>query len=294
MITNNHTVDEMVLETLHSVRALLGMEVAFVSEFKKGRRIFRYVDSSSDAIPVRVGASDPLEDSYCQRVVDGRLPELIQDAARLPNARALPVTAALPVGAHLSVPIRFSDGQIYGTFCCFSRTPDYTLNERDIRTIRLFADMTARYIEQQVAEEGVRRELVARHEAVLNEERFTIVYQPIIHVARDRIDGYEALTRFLAEPVRTPDVWFNEAAEIGHQQALELAVIKKALQGLPHFPDDTYLSINASPATILHGTLDSVLAGYPYERLMLEVTEHASVNDYSRSPLPWRRCGSEV
>ena len=282
MTINKHTVDETVLETLHSVRTLLGMEVAFISEFKGGRRIFRHVDSDNSEIPVQVGASDPLEDSYCQRVVDGRLPELIQDARRNPEALTLPATEFIPVGAHLSVPIRFGDGHIYGTFCCFSRTADHTLNDRDIRAMRLFADVTAKYIEEQVVEENLRQELMDRHEAVLKGERFAIVYQPIVDIARGRVIGYEALTRFLDEPIRTPDAWFKEAAQIGLQEELELAAIRKALRGLSHFPDDTYLSINASPETILAGALDSALVGHPYERLMLEVTEHVSVDDYSR------------
>jgi len=95
-----------------------------------------------------VNASDPLEDSYCQRVVDGRLPELIQDAFELPEANALPVTRALPVRAHLSVPIRLSDGRVYGTFCCFSSTPDATLGDRDLALVKIFADLTARHIER--------------------------------------------------------------------------------------------------------------------------------------------------
>lgn len=282
MASYKHSVDETVLETLHSVRTLLGMEVAFVSEFKGGRRIFRHVDSECNAIPVKVGSSDPLEDSYCQRVVDGRLPELIQDAMQNSEACTLASTKSVPVGAHLSVPIRFGNGRIYGTFCCFSRTPDYTLNDRDIRALRLFADVTAKYIEEQVIEENSRQELIDRHEAVLKRERFAIVYQPIVDIVRRKTVGYEALTRFLDDPARPPDLWFKEAARIDLQEELELAVIRKALRGLPYFPADTYLSINTSPETILGGALDSVLVGCPYERLMLEVTEHVSVDDYSK------------
>ncbi|MCG2578055.1 EAL domain-containing protein [Dechloromonas sp. XY25] len=260
---------------------MLGMEVAFISEFKDGRRVFRYVDSQEGAVPLCVGASDPLEESYCQRVTDGRLPELICDATQNPEALTLPVTTALPVGAHLSVPIRFADGQIYGTFCCFSTYPDSTFNERDIRAMRLFAEVAGKLLERQVSEDEVRNELVTRLRAVLDGERFTMVYQPIIHVAQNKIVGYEALTRFSAEPVRTPDQWFNEAAVVGLQEELELAVIKKALQGLARLPPDAYLSLNVSPETLLKGSVASVLEGYPFERLILEVTEHASVSDYS-------------
>lgn len=281
MTANLRSADEMVMATLHSVRTLLGMEVAFVSEFKEDRRVFRYVDATANSVPVCVGASDPLEDSYCQLVVNGRLPELIRDATQIPAALTLPVTTALPVGAHLSVPIRFSDGHVYGTFCCFSRSPESTLNDRDIGVMRLFADIAGKLLEQQVVEEQVRQEVVARLQTVLDAGCFYIVYQPIIHVSQDKIVGYEALTRFSAQPVRTPDVWFDEAAAVGFEEALELAVIRKALQGLRHFPDGTYLSLNVSPETLLKGSLGPVLEGYPFERLMLEVTEHASISDYA-------------
>lgn len=281
MTANHRSSHEIVMETLHSVRTLLGMEVAFVSEFRDGRRVFRYVDSEEGAPAVCVGASDPLEESYCQRVLDGRLPELIRDATKIPEALTLPVTMALPVGAHLSVPIRFSDGQIYGTFCCFSTFPESTLNDRDIRTMRLFAEVTGKLLEEQVAEESARNELVTRLRAVLDDERFTTVYQPIVHVAQLKVVGYEALTRFSAEPVRTPDHWFNEAAVVGLQEELELAAITKALQGLAHLPEGAYLSLNVSPNTLLMGSVASVLEGYPFERLILEVTEHVSVSDYS-------------
>ncbi|TDR76436.1 sensor domain-containing phosphodiesterase [Paludibacterium purpuratum] len=283
MDAKHSTVDETIMDTLHSVRTLLGMQIAFISEFKDGRRIFRFVDSAEDLPPlVCVGNSDPLEESYCQRVVDGRLPELIRDARQNAEAMTLPVTAALPVGAHLSVPIRFSDGHVYGTFCCFSLAPDATLNERDIRTLRLFAEMTCKLMEQQIEQSHSHQLIVDRLQDTLDAERFNIVYQPIIHIAQHRIVGYEALSRFSAEPIRSPDIWFNEAAEVGLQEALELATIRKALQGLIRFPDDTYMSLNASPATILKGSLDALLADYPLDRLMLEVTEHTSVDDYAQ------------
>lgn len=281
MTANHHSSQEVLLETLHSVRTLLGMEVAFIAEFREGRRIFRYVDSQEDAVPLCVGASDPLEDSYCQRVVDGRLPELIQDATRNLEALTLPVTMALPVGAHLSVPIRFSDGHIYGTFCCFSTFPDYTLNDRDIRTLRLFAEVTGKLLERQVIEEEARDLIISRLRSVLDAELFTMVYQPIVRIAQRQIVGYEALTRFSAEPMRTPDLWFNEAAAVDLQEELELAVIRKALQGLAHIPEDVYLSLNVSPETLLKGSVASVLEGYPLERLVLELTEHTSIRDYS-------------
>lgn len=277
---SDHASDRVVIESLRSVRSLLDMEVAFVSEFKSGQRVFRYIDSGRPDIPLAVGGSDPLEESYCQRVVDGRLPQVIQNACEVEEALTLPATRALPVGAHVSVPIRFSDGHVYGTYCCFSTYPDYKLGDRDLRTMRLFADMVGKVIEHQVAMEHARDEVVTRLRSALDSDGFISVYQPIFNVAEETVVGYEALTRFLVEPVRSPDLWFIEAASVDLQEELELAAIRKALRGFDYFPDGTYVSLNASPATILKGGIAGLLADYPADRLMLEITEHVSISDY--------------
>jgi hypothetical protein len=48
------------------------------------------------AAPSSPGDCAPLEQGYCQRVVDGRLRELIADTARVPAAPLLPETQATP------------------------------------------------------------------------------------------------------------------------------------------------------------------------------------------------------
>ncbi|MDX6234753.1 MAG: hypothetical protein QOH68_3871, partial [Nocardioidaceae bacterium] len=140
-----HRAGDALRGLVRAAREHLGMDVSFISEFTGGDRVFRVVDSAGRS-PVAVGGSDPLEATYCQRVVDGRLPELIHDPMALPAAVELPVTAALPVGAHMSVPLRLSDGRVYGTFCCFRYDPDETLTERDLAVLRVFADVASSYL----------------------------------------------------------------------------------------------------------------------------------------------------
>ncbi|MFQ4136379.1 EAL domain-containing protein [Nodosilinea sp. PGN35] len=280
--TGEGAIDEVVLDALCAIRLHLDMEVAFVSEFAEGRRWFRYVDSALEIVPIAVGGSDPLELSYCQRVVDGRLPELIQDAAQFPAALELAVTTALPVGAHLSVPIRLTNGQIYGTFCCFSTRPNLTLGDRDLAIMHLFADFTARQIRRELETERIRREMAQRVTTVLNPEAFTIVYQPIVRLSDNRVVGFEALTRFWSRPIRSPDVWFAEATQVGLSEELEMAAIAKALGGLAQLPDDVYVAINVSPDNILNGAIHRALGQTPLQRVVLEVTEHVAIPDYSQ------------
>ncbi len=273
-------IEEILQDALSSVRRHLGLEIAFISEFSAGRRFFRYVDAAAPAqCPVRVGNSDPLEQSYCQRVVDGRLPELMNDARQNAQALTLPVTTQLPVGAHLSVPIRLN-GEVFGTFCCFSQTPRTSLDERDVAVMRLYADFVGRLLERTVREQRQALERQDRIRRVIDEGLFHPVYQPIVLINNHALVGHEALTRFSAEPRRSPDQWFTEAAQAGLAVELEVATLRKALADFARLPPDTYLSLNVSPQAIVEGSVLAALQACPADRLVLEVTEHASIGDY--------------
>ncbi len=270
-------------DILHAVREHLKMEVAFVSEFVDGQRVFRYVDSSWSRNPVRIGEGGPLQDSYCQRVVDGRLPELINDARSNPTAAELEATFAIPVGAHMSVPIRLSDGTIYGTFCCFSRSADTSLNLRDLNVMRVFADLASKMIDRERVSNRNLHEIHARILHVLRGDALQLVYQPIYDLEYATIAGFESLSRFSAMPTRSPDIWFSDAHAVGLGVELELKAIETALQVLPRLNDGLDLSVNASPETILDPRFEKLLSGMDrVSHLVLEITEHAAVERYEQ------------
>ncbi|WP_322742688.1 sensor domain-containing phosphodiesterase [Synechocystis salina] len=279
--SNDDDVD-LVYDALRAVRSHLKMEVAFISEFAFGKRYFRYVDAISESPPITVGDSNPLEESYCQQIVNGNLPEIIPDAWLIPAAMNFPVTKALPVRAHISVPIRFSGGQIYGTFCCFSSKPDHSLDERDLLMMRTFADFASRQIERRIVSKIACKEKFERVRFVLDTSAYRIVYQPIYNFEEERIVGFESLTRFSHSLARSPDVWFTEAEEVGLGEELEMAVIKKAILALHHLPQHAYVSLNLSPDNIANGAIARVLENVPLDRIVLEVTEHTAVSDYSK------------
>jgi GAF domain-containing protein len=142
---SHEQVDRSVREVLKLMRDHLAMDVAFVSHFSEGRRFFRQIDASDSYWRDSEGNSDALERSFCQRVVDGRLPQLITDVRKLPNFAELPRTP-VPIGAHLSVPIVLPNGDIYGTLCCFSTAPNERLTQRDLKRLKMAADLTARLV----------------------------------------------------------------------------------------------------------------------------------------------------
>lgn len=265
---------------LHAIRTHLDMDVAFISEMVDGRRVFRHVDARPGNDLVQVGNSDPLEDSYCQRVIDGRLPELMTDACLNAEALSLPVTRALPVGAHLSVPIRLGDGQVYGTFCCFSHAPDSSLTSRDLAMMRVLAEMVAEQIHEELSTRQAIQVLDQRIDTVLESGGLQMVYQPIFDVQTNRAIGFESLARFSSDPYRSPDVWFSEAAMVKRELELESQAIRIALGALPQLPPEVYVAVNASPEMIVKGDVAGMLEGLPLDRIVVEVTEHQAVERY--------------
>jgi EAL domain-containing protein (putative c-di-GMP-specific phosphodiesterase class I) len=261
------------------IRCHLGMEVSFVAEFADGQRVFRHVSAQAGCAVVP-GGSDPLEATYCQRLVDGRLPELIADTAAVPEAAGLAVTEALQIGAYLGVPLRLSGGRIYGTLCSFSHEPDLSLNERDLNMLRAFAEIAAAQIEAQLDAERARQERIEGIMEVIARDSVMMVYQPIYGIDEGRAVGVECLARFPDCEKRPPSDWFAEAAEVGLGVELELFAVRRALAALPYLPAEVYLAVNLSPAAILSGEVEDVLAGVPDGRLVIEITEHEAILDY--------------
>ena len=264
---------------LDAVRRHLGMEIAFTSRFVEERREFTHI-SAAIPVPSAPGDSEPLDQSYCWHILNGRLPELIQEAAQIPFAHTLPITMALPVGCHISVPLRLKDGSVYGSFCCLSRAPDHSLTQRDLATVRAFADLAIGQIELERDAQAERRACVARIEESLASRQPTIHLQPI-HRLDDGVPvGAEALARFPDCRERPPSAWFEEAFEVELGVELELAAVRQALTALPYLAPGQYLSVNLSPPTILSGRVEPVISAIGGRGLVLEVTEHHRVDDY--------------
>lgn len=139
-------IDQNVKDVLHGLREHLKMDVIFVSEIYNGQRMFKHVDHHADKALIETGGGSSLELSFCQCVLDGRLPPLVHDAAEHIESAKLPATP-FRVGAHLSTPIILADGQIYGTLCCFSTEPDPSLRDTDLRKLALVAKHMARRID---------------------------------------------------------------------------------------------------------------------------------------------------
>ncbi|MET0231267.1 MAG: EAL domain-containing protein, partial [Rhodanobacteraceae bacterium] len=86
--------------------------------------------------------------------------------------------------------------------------------------------------------------------------------------------------RFSDARTRSPDLFFTEAIEADLGFDLEIAVMRKALCSLAQLPRKTYLAVNVSPQTAASPDLARLCTRHAADRIVLEITEHSSVDDY--------------
>lgn len=262
-------------------REQLGLALVAVGQFRGDKEVWRYLDGDGDSFGIHPGGEISLEETYCQRVMESRLPNLIRDTRRDERVRDLPITQGAGIGAYLGVPITFPNGESYGMLCCLSRHAEPQLGERDLRLLRILAGMLAQELEREERQTAVWRGQRERIRHVLGGNGLSVVLQPIVGLADGRVVAAEALSRFADQPLRSPDAWFAEAAAVGLGVELELAAIRVALSRLGDVPADARLSINISAAALLAPGLAEALEAAPGGRLALELTEHARVDDYA-------------
>ncbi len=141
---------ETIEDMLRDVRQAFDMDVAFVSKFDGDRLVFKALEGDAESFGWREGESFPIDESYCKRVLDGRIPDVVTDAKGEDATKDLRVTSEADMGSYCAVALVLSDGRLYGTLCCVSHAPDPELRERELGIM----ERTARWLVEQLERRG--------------------------------------------------------------------------------------------------------------------------------------------
>lgn len=129
----------------------------------------------------------------------------------------------------------------------------------------------------------VNSRMATRISETVADRGFRPVYQPIYALDDGRLLAVEALTRFDSPPDQPPNVWFDQATHAGMEVELDLATAQAALDGAAEqLPAEVALHVNVTPATLRDTRLLDLLAAYRHRQLVIEITEHAVIDDYPR------------
>ena len=280
---------------LDFARLHLNMDVAWMSVFVDGRQVFQRVSALPDDKAPKAGSSAALAGSYCIRVLDGRLRSLVPNARRDLVSRDLQVTEDLNIGAYIGVPIYRAGSQLHGMLCCISHRPRTDIGERESAIMELLAQMLGDLAERSAlfgASVHDTRDRIVN--AIAGHGRH-LALQPIVDIRRGAAIAVEALSRFDSPP--TPDAWFSDAVSVKLGIDLELACAQTALDIMGRSDLPSLLSVNLSPDALLSPLCTPLLEQVDRSHLIIEITEHAPVQDYAalaKALAPHRDAGAQV
>jgi hypothetical protein len=272
---------QVIDELLNAARVALDMELAFLSHIEGDEQHFEYVFGTPRSLRLEKGARVPAAGAYCALMLRGEIPHVVTDVRGHRVLGPMPVTSSIGARSCCGVPVHLPDGQLYGTLCGLDSEIRTDLSDDQVTVLSVISSLLSHQLaalltEQRVAE--IRRQSLL---SLIEPGALTMVAQPIVDVAGERVAGYEALARFTRTDAGRPgaDLVFAEA-ELGLGEAFEQAALAAALELLPRLPVDAYLSVSLSAASLTSAVVVEQLAAAPLSRLVLELTEHEAVEDY--------------
>ena len=271
--------ETIMCEALEKVRDHLSMDISYMAELIGDTVHFRRASDPKGLGLIDITASRPMNDLYCGYMLEGKLPRMMPNVSEFPLARDLPITKEMGVESHVSVPLFRNNGEFYGTFCCFSQRPNPSLNERDYNIATMFANFAGNTLNKSLEAANDLQRITDRINKTIEDQSFAIYWQPIFDLEKNLIVGSEALSRFDSVVYQSPEIWFAEAKKVGLQCELELAAIRAALKQINMLPPHVYVSLNASPETIISGRLFELMKNAPCDRIIIEITEHDAIDD---------------
>ena len=144
--------DQQIADLLVTAKKSLDLSVAFLSRMDGTTQHLEVVETSVPVL-VQEGAKVPQDTSFCQAILDGRLPAVMPDVKQFPVAMALPSARIPRIRSYVSTPVHLSDGSLYGTFCAFGFRSDKELGKRDEALMKVLASAAAVIVEPQVRDE---------------------------------------------------------------------------------------------------------------------------------------------
>ncbi len=272
---------ELVRSLLSLLRSRLGLETAWLSSFRDGMQTFEVLDGDTDTIGLSSGDRASLFDSYCVRVIDGRLPGIVPDTSANQTTDALPVTREFGLGAYVGVPVLNRNGGTVGMVCAVSREAKPYLADFDMRIVKQVAELIGTLIDSP---ENGRDTTAAQRAAirrVVYQRDFEVVFQSVHDVPTGKVVGVEALARFPPREPFRPDGFLAQAALLGLGGIeLETAIVARVISMVPQLPEDIFVAVNISPTAALVAPWEQMLADVDPSRIVLELTEHDAVLDY--------------
>jgi GAF domain-containing protein len=137
---------EVVELALAAAQQHLDMDASYLATIDSRNQTFHAIIGDPDVVNRLQGRVFPVEQTYCMRMLSGKIPNAVPDTRADPAIRDLAVTRE--IHAYVGVPVKLSDGRVHGTFCCVSRQTRPGISPEEVRFMQVLADIVAARVEQ--------------------------------------------------------------------------------------------------------------------------------------------------
>jgi GAF domain-containing protein len=137
---------DVVEQALSAAREHLGMDAAYVTTIDPRHQTIQAILGDPDLAARYQDSVLPIEQSYCIRMLNGEIPNVVSDTRAQPALQDMAVTAE--IGAYVGVPVTLSDGRVHGTLCCVSREPKDGIGADELRFMQILAGIVATRLER--------------------------------------------------------------------------------------------------------------------------------------------------
>ncbi|HCQ8599798.1 sensor domain-containing diguanylate cyclase [Klebsiella michiganensis] len=157
-LANEHSLETLVRQLLEMLELVTRMESTYLTriDFDAQRQHIMYAHNSSE-MQIPEGFSVPWNDSLCKRALDDRC-IFSNDVAE--RWRSCLAAQDLGIATFFSIPVRLTDGSLFGTLCAISRARQ-PYNIEGEQVMNLFANLISHYVEKETLVQQLRAANVA-------------------------------------------------------------------------------------------------------------------------------------
>ncbi|HEY4467641.1 MAG TPA: sensor domain-containing diguanylate cyclase [Klebsiella sp.] len=157
-LATEHSLETLVRQLLEMLELVTRMESTYLTriDFEAQRQLIMYAHNSSE-MQIPEGFSVPWSDSLCKRALDDHCLFSNDVAERWGSCIA---AQNLGIATFFSIPVRLTDGSLFGTLCATSRERQpYNLEGEQV--MNLFAKLISHYVEKETLVQQLRAANVA-------------------------------------------------------------------------------------------------------------------------------------
>ncbi|MDS7755822.1 sensor domain-containing diguanylate cyclase [Klebsiella michiganensis] len=157
-LANEHSLETLVRQLLEMLELVTRMESTYLTriDFDAQRQHIMYAHNSSE-MQIPEGFSVPWNDSLCKRALDDRC-IFSNDVAE--RWRSCLAAQDLGIATFFSIPVRLTDGSLFGTLCATSRARQ-PYNIEGEQVMNLFANLISHYVAKETLVQQLRAANVA-------------------------------------------------------------------------------------------------------------------------------------